>query len=112
MPVPSRNLPGRRFMLANQALRPCASAQTQTFGRRTLPHWQIPGLGARLNAIIAGRFTEQTSAEKAAAALVVAGFHRDQVATFFVNAAGQHDFHGTHQGQWDGFDPLSAPMLA
>jgi hypothetical protein len=51
----------------------------------------------KMNTIIAGRFNEQVGAERAAAALVVAGFHRDQVATFFVNAAGQHDVHGTHQ---------------
>ena len=50
-----------------------------------------------MNTIIAGRFDEQSGADRAAAALATAGFHRGQIATFFVNAAGQHDVHGTRQ---------------
>ncbi len=46
--------------------------------------------------IIAGRFDEQAHAEQAASALEAKGFLREHIATFFVNAAGQHDLHGTH----------------
>ncbi len=49
----------------------------------------------RLNAIIAGRFDEQTRAATAMTALAAAGFQADQIATFFVNPAGRHDLHGT-----------------
>jgi hypothetical protein len=48
-----------------------------------------------VNTIIAGRFEEQVRAEKAITALKATGFQRDQIATFFVNPAGQHDLHGT-----------------
>jgi hypothetical protein len=50
-----------------------------------------------MDTIIAGRFDEQVRAEQAVTALLATGFPRDQIATFFVNAAGQHDLHGTHQ---------------
>jgi len=50
-----------------------------------------------MNTIIAGRFDEQARAELAVTALAATGFSRDQIATFFVNAAGQHDLHGTHR---------------
>jgi hypothetical protein len=50
-----------------------------------------------MNTIIAGRFDEQSGADRGAAALAAAGFHRSQIATFFVNAAGQHDVHGPRQ---------------
>jgi hypothetical protein len=48
-----------------------------------------------MNTIIAGRFDEQTRSEQAMTALEATGFQRDQIATFFVNPAGQHDLHGT-----------------
>jgi hypothetical protein len=48
-----------------------------------------------VNTIIAGRFDEQLLAETAMTALEATGFLPDQVATFFVNPAGQHDLHGT-----------------
>jgi len=51
----------------------------------------------KMNTIIAGRFDEQARAEQAITALEATGFQRDQIATFFVNPAGQHDFHGTAQ---------------
>jgi hypothetical protein len=50
-----------------------------------------------VNTIIAGRFDEQARAEQAMTAFEVTGFQRDQIATFFVNPAGQHDLHGTAQ---------------
>jgi uncharacterized membrane protein len=50
-----------------------------------------------MNTIIAGRFDEQARADQAATALEATGFSRDSIATFFVNAAGQHDVHGTHR---------------
>jgi hypothetical protein len=50
-----------------------------------------------VNTIIAGRFGEQTRADEAVNALEATGFRRDQIATFFVNPAGQHDLHGTTQ---------------
>jgi hypothetical protein len=50
-----------------------------------------------MNTIIAGRFDEQARAEQAITALEASGFPRDQIATFFVNPAGQHDLHGTTQ---------------
>jgi hypothetical protein len=50
-----------------------------------------------MNTIIAGRFDDQVRAEHAVTALAATGFPRDQIATFFVNAAGQHDLHGTHR---------------
>ena len=40
--------------------------------------------------IVAGRFEQQADADAAIASLVRHGFHRDQVASFFVNAPGQH----------------------
>jgi len=43
-----------------------------------------------MNTIIAGRFDEQARAEQAMTALEATGFQRDQIATFFVNPAGQH----------------------
>ena len=48
-----------------------------------------------MNTIIAGRFDQQARSEQAMIALEVMGFQRDQIATFFVNPAGQHDRHGT-----------------
>lgn len=48
-----------------------------------------------MNTIIAGRFDEQARAEQAMTALVAKGFQREQIATFFINPAGQHDLHGT-----------------
>lgn len=50
-----------------------------------------------MNTIIAGRFGEQTRAEQAVTALEATGFQREQIATFFVNPAGQHDLHGTRR---------------
>src|SRR5450759_2318311 len=50
-----------------------------------------------MNMIIAGRFDEHARAEQALTALEASGFPRDQIATFFVNPAGQHDLHGTAQ---------------
>lgn len=50
-----------------------------------------------MNTIIVGRFDEQARADLAVTALAATGFSRDQIATFFVNAAGQHDLHGTHR---------------
>ncbi|MDB5841554.1 MAG: hypothetical protein JWQ23_3506 [Herminiimonas sp.] len=41
--------------------------------------------------IIAGRFEQQTEAQNAVDALRRAGFSENQVASFFVNPAGQHD---------------------
>jgi hypothetical protein len=46
--------------------------------------------GARMPNIVAGRFEQQADADAATASLVRHGFRRDQVASFFVNAAGQH----------------------
>jgi hypothetical protein len=43
-----------------------------------------------MNTIIAGRFDEQARAEQAMTALEATGFQREQIATFFVNPAGQH----------------------
>jgi hypothetical protein len=40
--------------------------------------------------IVAGRFEQQAEADAAIASLLRRGFRRDQVATFFVNAPGQH----------------------
>jgi hypothetical protein len=48
-----------------------------------------------MNKIIAGRFGEQARADQAMTALEVIGFHREQIATFFVNPPGQHDLRGT-----------------
>jgi hypothetical protein len=48
-----------------------------------------------MNTIIAGRFDEQARAEQAMTALEATGFQRKQIASFFVNPAGQHDLHGT-----------------
>ena len=50
-----------------------------------------------MNTIIAGRFDEQARAEQAMTALEATGFQREQIATFFVNPAGQHDLRGTAQ---------------
>jgi phage tail tape-measure protein len=50
-----------------------------------------------MNTIIAGRFDAQAGAERAVTALEATGFPRDQIATFFVNRAGQHDLHGTRR---------------
>jgi hypothetical protein len=48
-----------------------------------------------MNTIIAGRFDEQARAKQAMTALEATGFQRKQIASFFVNPAGQHDLHGT-----------------
>jgi hypothetical protein len=45
---------------------------------------------ARMPNIVAGRFEQQADADAAIASLVRRGFRRDQVASFFVNAPGQH----------------------
>jgi hypothetical protein len=45
---------------------------------------------ALVNAIIAGRFQQQSEADDAMEELVRAGFARDRLASFFVNPAGQH----------------------
>jgi hypothetical protein len=87
---------GCRLLLACSEKSKCAGAQTE-LDRGGMLTLASPWIGERMNTIIAGRFNEQLVAERAAAALVIAGFHRDQVATFFVNAAGQHDVHGTHE---------------
>jgi phage tail tape-measure protein len=50
-----------------------------------------------MNTIIAGRFDAQAPAERAVTALEAAGFLHSQIATFFVNRAGQHDLHGTRR---------------
>jgi hypothetical protein len=42
------------------------------------------------NTILAGRFNGQARAEQAITALEATGFQREQMATFFVNPAGQH----------------------
>ena len=49
-------------MLAGKHTVPCASAQTKILRRCTLSHLG-PGLGERMNTIIAGRFNEQARAE-------------------------------------------------
>jgi hypothetical protein len=49
-----------------------------------------------MHTIIAGRFDGQARADAAVSALEAKGFHRDQIAAFFVNPPGQHDLHGTH----------------
>jgi len=41
--------------------------------------------------IVAGRFEEAASAQRAIDALVAKGFHRTDASQFFVNPAGQHD---------------------
>ncbi|MDB5852242.1 MAG: hypothetical protein JWR22_283 [Herminiimonas sp.] len=43
-----------------------------------------------MSTIIAGRFEQQTPAHDAVSELVNAGFHSDQVSTFYVNPAGRH----------------------
>jgi hypothetical protein len=69
-----------------------ASAQTPAVdaamlcARRSTTH-----PGAFMSTIIAGHFRELASAEQARADLAAAGFALDQLATFFVSPAGQHD---------------------
>lgn len=41
--------------------------------------------------IIAGRFEQQSQAQDAIAEILRAGFNEDQISTFYVNPAGQHD---------------------
>lgn len=43
--------------------------------------------------IIAGRLQQQDQVEQATEQLVQAGFPRDQISSFFVNPAGQHDLY-------------------
>lgn len=50
-----------------------------------------------MSTIIAGRFEEQTSAERAMRALEGAGFSAGRISKFFVLPPGQHDLHGTLQ---------------
>jgi len=50
-----------------------------------------------MHTIIAGRFDEQLQADQAVSALGVTGFAPEQIATFFVNPAGQHALSGTHE---------------
>lgn len=50
-----------------------------------------------MTTIIAGRFDAQARAEQTVNALEAAGFSRDRITAFFVNPAGQHNLHGTHQ---------------
>lgn len=48
-----------------------------------------------MSTIIAGRFDQQTEAERATVALEAAGFSADRISKFFVLPPGQHDAHGT-----------------
>lgn len=43
--------------------------------------------------IIAGKFAQQTQIQEAIDALLRAGFSQDQISSFYVNPAGQHDYY-------------------
>ena len=43
--------------------------------------------------IIAGRFAQQTQIQEAIDALLRAGFSQNEISSFYVNPAGQHDYY-------------------
>jgi hypothetical protein len=52
-----------------------------------------------MSKIIAGRFEQQTQVQQAVTALLDAGFHEDQISTFYVNPPGVHHTYTTNNSK-------------